>query len=224
MGGEVLLPPSVLVGLQSLPWATASTDTESLEHTGPPSREGWAKDGKSFGTIHPPSAKCQGRELLLPWLQLVSHLLPAPWSRWQSPCHGAEWWAHTLTRDTGGHQFPSPKSLQNKLFSGDLVKNLPAKQETWVWSLGQEDPLEKGMAAHSSICAWRIPWTEEPGELQFMGSQKVGHNWVTGTPTVWVSPLLPSPQASRDWAYTTSSSTWRQRAGVSYNVSPRRGQ
>ena len=46
-----------------------------------------------------------------------------------------------------------------------MVKNLPAKWETWVWSLGQEDPLEKGMATHSSILAWRISWTEEPGEL-----------------------------------------------------------
>ena len=46
------------------------------------------------------------------------------------------------------------------------VKNLPAMQETWVQSLGQEDPLEKGMATHSSILAWRTPWTEEPGGLQ----------------------------------------------------------
>ena len=59
------------------------------------------------------------------------------------------------------------------------VKNLPEKQDTWVWSLGQEDPLEKGMAAHSSILAWRIPWTEEPGGLQSMWSQKVRHHWVT---------------------------------------------
>ena len=54
-----------------------------------------------------------------------------------------------------------------------MVKNLPAVQETWVRSLGQEDPLEKGMAAHSSILAWQIPWTEEPGGLQSMGSQRV---------------------------------------------------
>ena len=52
-------------------------------------------------------------------------------------------------------------------------------QETWVESLGQEDPLEKEMAAHSSILAWRIPWTEEPGGLQSMGSQRVGHNLAT---------------------------------------------
>ena len=57
-----------------------------------------------------------------------------------------------------------------------MVKNLPAKQETWVLSLGQDDPLEKGMATHSSILAWRIPWTEEPGGLPFMGSQRVGHD------------------------------------------------
>ena len=54
------------------------------------------------------------------------------------------------------------------------VKNLPVMQETWVRSLGWEDALEKGMATHSSILAWRIPWTEEPGGLQSMGSQRVG--------------------------------------------------
>ena len=50
------------------------------------------------------------------------------------------------------------------------VENLPAMQETWVQSLGQEDPLEEGMATHSTMLAWRIPWTEEPGGLQSMGS------------------------------------------------------
>ena len=62
-----------------------------------------------------------------------------------------------------------------------LVKNLPAVQETGVWSLGQEDPPEKEMATHSSILAWKIPWTEEPGGLQSMGSQRVGYDWVTNT-------------------------------------------
>ena len=56
------------------------------------------------------------------------------------------------------------------------VKRLPAMQETWVQSLDQEDPLEKEMATHSSILAWRIPWTEKPGRLQSMGSQRVGHD------------------------------------------------
>ena len=53
-----------------------------------------------------------------------------------------------------------------------VVKNLPVMQETRVWSMGQEDPLEKGMATHSTILSWRIPWTEEPGGLQSMGSQE----------------------------------------------------
>ena len=57
-----------------------------------------------------------------------------------------------------------------------LVKNPPAMRETWVWSLGWEDPLEKGKATHSSILAWRIPWT-----VQSMGSQRVGHDWATFT-------------------------------------------
>ena len=57
-----------------------------------------------------------------------------------------------------------------------LVKNLPAMQETWVQTLGWEDPLEKGIATCSSVLAWRIPWTEEPGGLQSMGSQRVRHN------------------------------------------------
>ena len=56
------------------------------------------------------------------------------------------------------------------------VKNLPAMPETRVQSLGQENPLEKGMATHSSILAWKIPWTEEPGRLQSRGSQRVGHD------------------------------------------------
>ena len=57
-----------------------------------------------------------------------------------------------------------------------MVKNPPAMEETRIQSLGREDPLEKGMATHSSILAWRIPWTEEPGKLQSMGLQRVGHD------------------------------------------------
>ena len=57
-----------------------------------------------------------------------------------------------------------------------MVKSVPAMQETWVQSLGWEDPLEEEMAIHSSILVWKIPWMEEPGRLQSMGSQRVGHN------------------------------------------------
>ena len=76
-----------------------------------------------------------------------------------------------------------------------MVKNLPAMPETQVWSLGWDDPLEKGMATHSSILAWRSPWTAEPGRLQSMGLQRVGHNWATNIHTtllvlrLWVSHL-----------------------------------
>ena len=62
-----------------------------------------------------------------------------------------------------------------------MVKNLPAMQETRVWSLGREDPLEKGMATYSRILAWRIPWTEESGRLQSIGLQRVRHNCMTFT-------------------------------------------
>ena len=61
-----------------------------------------------------------------------------------------------------------------------LVKNLPAMQETLVWFLGREDPLEKGMATQPSILAWRVLWTEEPGRLQYVGLQRVGHDWEEG--------------------------------------------
>ena len=74
--------------------------------------------------------------------------------------------------------YGSPKKLTTNGVSlvTQTVKNLPAMQETEVQSLGQEDPLEKGMAPHSSILAWQIPWTEEPGGLQSMGLLRVGHD------------------------------------------------
>ena len=62
-----------------------------------------------------------------------------------------------------------------------LVKNLPVIWETWVQFLGWEDPLEKGMAIHSTILAWQIPWIEEPGGLLSKELQRVGHEWVTNT-------------------------------------------
>ena len=64
---------------------------------------------------------------------------------------------------------------------GSDGENLPAMWETWVQSLGQEDPLEKGMATHTSVLAWRIPWTEEPVGLHFVRLQRVGHNGMTNS-------------------------------------------
>ena len=79
-----------------------------------------------------------------------------------------------------------PRVLMEHLGSlvAQMAKNLSAVQETWVRFLGWEDPLEKGMAIHSSILAWRIPWTEEPGWLQSVGLQRVGHDWTINTHTV----------------------------------------
>ena len=71
--------------------------------------------------------------------------------------------------------------LQEASLVAQSVKYLPAVQETRVRSLGWEDPLEEEMANHSSILAWKISWTEEPGGLQSMGSQRVGHDWETNT-------------------------------------------
>ena len=77
-------------------------------------------------------------------------------------------------------------TLISGFFGDQTVKNLPAVQEIWVQSLGWEDPLEKGMTTHSSILAWRILWTEEPGQLQSMGLQRVWHEWAPNTHSkVW---------------------------------------
>ena len=86
-----------------------------------------------------------------------------------------------------GATYPDWKYRKKGKFRGKLtvpwaslvaqrLKRLPAMQETWVRSLGRQDPLEKEMATHSSIPAWTIPWSEEPGRLQSMGSQRVGHD------------------------------------------------
>ena len=87
------------------------------------------------------------------------------------------------------HSFNTVYQASNASLVAQLVKNLPAMQETWVWSLGWEDPLEKGMATHSSILSWRIPQTEEPGGLQSMWSRRVRYNWATNTFTNY----LPGP-------------------------------
>ena len=92
-------------------------------------------------------------------------------------------WAHSNTRE--------PSELHGLV--AQRLKHLPAMWETWVRSLGWEDPLEKEMATHSSILAWRIPWTEEPGGLQSTGSQRVGHAWATSLTLGWV-PRRPGDQ------------------------------
>ena len=74
---------------------------------------------------------------------------------------------------------PATKELMGDSLVAQRLKRLPPMRETRVWFLGREDPLEKEMAIHSSTLAWKIPWMEEPGRLQSMGSQRVGHDWAT---------------------------------------------
>ena len=71
-----------------------------------------------------------------------------------------------------------------------MVKHLPTMQETQVRSLGWEDTLDKEMATHSSSLAWKFPWMEEPGRLQSMGSQRVGHNWATSFSFTFYGPII----------------------------------
>ena len=86
----------------------------------------------------------------------------------ENPRDGGAWWAAVY----GAAQSRTRLKRLSSSSSSRLSWNLPVMQETWVWFLGWKDPLEKEMATHSSILAWRIPWTEEPGRLQSMGSQE----------------------------------------------------
>ena len=108
------------------------------------------------------------------------------------------------------------------------VKNLPAMQETWVWSLGQEDPLEKGIATHSSILTWRIPWTEKSGGLQSMGWQRArcanaNAKSLQSCPTL-CDPIDGSPPGSTipgilqarilEWVAISFSNAWKRKVKV----------
>ena len=90
----------------------------------------------------------------------------------------------------------SPLPYKGTCPVAQMVKRLSTMWETRVQSLGWEDPLEKEMAIHSSTIAWKIPWTEEPGRLQSMGSQRVGHDWAT---SLSLSPALQRPGQHKTW-------------------------
>ena len=119
----------------------------------------------------------------VPWVQNLRSPAPAPESRWGSG----------QTYGSLGPQFPTQASLM-----AQRVKNLPAVQETQVWFLGWEDPLEKGVATHSSILAWRIPLTKEPCGLQFIGSRRVRRNWATNTRLTKSTPIINGLTSSQD--------------------------
>ena len=128
------------------------------------------------------------------------------------------WWANSSTL-CNLHLLRVYESHGPSLVA-QVVKNLPAMQKTLVRFLGLEDTLEKdmGMATHSSILAWRIPWTEEPGRPQFMGSQRVGHDWATFT--LWWGQRLIS---TLYFKYLISSSQQSYKEGPS-SPSPSEGE
>jgi len=96
-------------------------------------------------------------------------------------CSAAIYWAPTMYQKMSVFWIIELFLLKLEFPGSWQLKNLPAVQKTRVQSQGQEGPLEKGMATHSSILVWGIPWTEEPGGLQSIGLQRVRHNWVTNT-------------------------------------------
>ena len=107
---------------------------------------------------------------------------PLQYSCLENSMDRGDWWAtvHGITKNrtrlSDFHPF-TPSLIYNWAFPvAQRLKRLPAMQETWIRPLGREDPLEKEMSTHSSILAWKIPWTEELGGLQSMGSQRVRHD------------------------------------------------
>ena len=110
----------------------------------------------------------------------VKQYIRQPGSGRTGSWNSAVWLQSVCAHDCNIKQINIIHNLSHLLLA-QMVKNLLAMQETWVRSLGWKDPLEKEMATHSSILAWRIPWTEEPDRLQSMGLQTVGHDWVTST-------------------------------------------
>ena len=126
-------------------------------------------------------ARCKHRCILALGLSLILILcvnLRVPWglSGKESVCNEGDPGSTSGSGRSPGEGTGHPLQYSWASLGAQTVKNPPAVWETRIRSLGGEDPLEKGMATHSSILAWRIPWTEEPGGLQFMGSRRVRHD------------------------------------------------
>ena len=103
---------------------------------------------------------------------------------WEIPWSGERGGLQSLGLQRVGHGWATITTHYYRwgtVLEAQSVKNLPEMQETQVWALGWEDPLEKEMATHSSVLAWEIPWTEKPGGQQSLGSQRVRHGWATDT-------------------------------------------
>ena len=119
---------------------------------------------------------------MIQWMLATWSLVPLPFLKpaWTSGVHGSRTTPQRIFIILLQiHHLYSNISRTWASLVAQTVKNLPIMQETWVRSLGQEDRTEKGMAIHSNILAWRVPRTEEPNDLQSMGSLRVGHDWET---------------------------------------------
>ena len=148
-------------------------DSKEIQPVHPKGNQSWIVIGRT-------DAEAETPILLLP--DMKSQLIgkdPDAGKDWRKRRRGPQRmrWHHQLN----GHEFEQTPEDRRGFPLAQTVKNLPTMQETWVRSPGREDPLEKGMATHSSILAWEIPWTEEPGRpwKESMGSQRVGHDLVT---------------------------------------------
>ena len=123
------------------------------------------------------NVQCKENRILWVWRSNGPH--PASQLGKAATQKSTQCWLRMLTTFLNNKVKLHTVTLKQTSLVAQTVKHLPTMQETRVLSLGQEDPLEKEMATHSSSLAWKIPWMEEPGRLQSMGSQRVGHNWVT---------------------------------------------
>ena len=131
--------------------------------------------------------KLAAQVLLRPALKGSEHHFAGVWaSIWKLAAHAlrSRLWRASIWKLVAPALFWASLCWHMGFLRGWAVENLPAMQEAWIQSLGWKDSLEKGMVTHSSILAWRVPWTEEPSRLQSMGLQRVEYDWATFTYTL----------------------------------------
>ena len=149
------------------------------------------------------------------WHRIILALLDNLCCHWTPLARGRESGlkSHRIHRQPF-KSYLSRASLSWASLVAQTVQCLPAMQETWVWSLGWEDPLEKEMTTHSSTLAWKIPRTEEPGRLQYMGSQRVRHDWewfhFTKLPLEIVRHITLSSHMKLNWITILTIRCWQE--------------